>query len=305
MKNEAMPTDGVIVLDKPPGISSAKAVAIVKRLFHARKTGHTGTLDPLATGVLVCCINRATKLARFLLNVRKRYRATLRLGIETDTQDASGEIIASSAVVSCSRQQMASVFRQFEGAYLQTPPAFSALKHRGKPLYSYARSGQTIHKPPRAVEIQSLKMIKYYLPFAQFEVDCTSGMYVRTLCADIGKRLGCGGHLTELRRLVSGQFGLSEAVTLPRLKELALEGAQFQQLVPMRDALREMTTVRVNNILTDQIKHGKIIHKSDLGYEADQGTPEYVKILDSEDRLIAVVSQDIETNRLKYECVFN
>jgi tRNA pseudouridine55 synthase len=295
----------VIVLDKPQGITSAKAVAIVKSVFDARKTGHTGTLDPIATGVLVCCINRATKLARFLLNDRKKYRATLRLGIETDTQDASGEIISSSAADSCSKQQVESVFSRFEGVYLQTPPAFSALKHRGKPLYAYARRGETIYKPPRSVEIQSLQMIKYDLPFVQFEVACTSGMYVRTLCADIGKRLGCGGHLTELRRLVSGQFGLNEAVTLPRLKALALEGAQFQQLVPMQDALREMTTIRVNNILTDQIKHGKIIHKSDLGHDADQGTPEYLKILDSEDRLIAVMSQDTETNRLKYECVFN
>jgi tRNA pseudouridine55 synthase len=305
MNTDAMPTDGVIVIDKPPGITSAKAVAIVKKLFHARKAGHTGTLDPMATGILVCCINQATRLARFLLGAKKTYAATLRLGLETDTQDASGEIIAARPGVPCTAQQIASVFRQFEGEYLQTPPAYSALKHRGKPLYRYARSGQTIHKPPRRVEIQSLKLFRYEWPFVAFEVACSSGTYVRTLCADIGQRLGCGGHLTALRRIANGQFNLTDAVTLNRLTERASQDAHFQHLICMKDALGGMATVRVNNILTDQIKHGKIIRKSDLFQHADHGISGIVKVLDSDENLIAVMSQDDQTNRMKYECVFN
>ena len=296
---------GVIVLDKPPGISSSKALASVKQLLKARKAGHAGTLDPLATGVLVCCINRATKLARFLLHGRKKYLAVLQLGCETDTQDATGNIIATHDVGPIAVKQIRDVFKQFEGGYRQTPPAFSALKHKGKPLYKYARRGQVVQKPPRDIDIEYLRIVSIDLPCIEFEVACTAGTYVRTLCADIGNKLGCGGHLKTLRRLESSGFRIDEAISIPDCRKLAEAGTLSDRIVPMADALRTMPGYVVNKALTERIKHGRMLKISDLPDLVAANPPELFKLLDIDNKLIAVAGAHKKDNKIKYHCVFN
>ena len=165
--------NGVIVIDKPPGITSANVVARVKKLLKAKKAGHTGTLDPFATGVLVCCINRATKLSRFFLHGKKRYEAILQLGVETDTQDLTGNVINVCHNLEFSEKAIQSAFKRFEGKIEQLPPVYSALKHKGVPLYKLARSKKPVQKPARQVSIITLKILKIKLPFIRFEVLCS------------------------------------------------------------------------------------------------------------------------------------
>lgn len=205
---------GVLILDKPPGITSAGAVARVKRLTGVSRVGHAGTLDPLATGVLVCATNQATRLCRFFLAGRKTYEAVLTLGQETDTQDAAGSPVGEPRPVTMSAEAVGEAFSRFRGNFLQQPPAFSALKQDGVPLYRLARRGTPVQKPPREVTVFELRIDEIRLPDVRFTVSCSAGTYVRSLCADIGRTLDCGGHLKSLRRLKSGLFTLEQAVGL-------------------------------------------------------------------------------------------
>ncbi len=295
---------GVIVVDKPPNASSAKVLASVKRILKAKKAGHTGTLDPLATGVLVCCFNRATKLARFFLHGKKKYQAVLHLGIETDTQDAAGDTIGSCSQLSVSEKEIRSACKQFEGSYEQTPPVYSALKHQGRPLYKYARSGKAVHKPPRRVKIDSIRVVTIDLPLVGFEVVCAAGTYIRTLCADIGSRLGCGGHLKELRRLESCGFRIDEAIGLSELQQMASEGKAADLIIPMAEALRNIPGYVANKVLTEKIKHGRVLYKNDLPNVAAESPSGIIKILDAHKNLIAVLGYHLQSDRLKYHCVF-
>lgn len=308
---DVSPVSGLVVLDKPPDVSSAKAVAEVKRILKARKAGHTGTLDPMATGVLVCCINRATRIAQFLINSKKRYRATLQLGIETDTQDATGKVISDTGPVSVTAGEVESVIRHFEGPYLQSPPVFSALKMKGVPLYRYARKGHPVQKPARQVQIDAIEILSVEPPFIRFDVSCSAGTYIRTLCSDIGRKLKCGGHLKVLRRTASGPFTTADAVTIADLRELADQGRIAERLVPMTDALRDMPEATANKALTLQIKHGRVIHTHDIkglsltGAAGLKGEPMHVKVLDPEQNLLAVLRHESGSDRLGYVCVFN
>lgn len=293
------------MVDKPPGASSAKVLASVKKILKAKKAGHTGTLDPLATGVLVCCINRATKLARFLLHGKKKYQAVLHLGIETDTQDATGNTIGFCSQLSVSEKDIKLACKQFEGGYEQTPPVYSALKHQGLPLYKYARSGKVVRKPPRHVKIDSIRVVTIDLPLVGFEVVCAAGTYIRTLCADIGSRLGCGGHLKKLRRLESSGFRIDEAIGLSELKQMSIEGKAAGRIIPMAETLRNIPGYVANKVLTEKIKHGRVLYKNDLPDVAMESRSEIIKILDDHKNLIAVLGCHLQNDRLKYHCVFN
>jgi len=239
-----MNLSGIIVVDKPANTTSAEVVAVVKKLLGAGKIGHTGTLDPFATGVLVCCVNRATKLARFFLHGSKTYEAVLHLGIETDTQDFTGTVTATGKETGFSDHAIRSVFEQFEGTLDQVPPVYSALKHKGTPLHKLARRGTPVQKPARRVFISKIEIVKIDLPLVRFTVSCGAGTYIRTLCADIGASLGCGGHLKELRRIESSGFTVAEGVTLPQLKKLVLSGKASERMVSMADALQEIPEPR-------------------------------------------------------------
>lgn len=302
---ERQELSGVIVVDKPPGITSAKVVARVKKWLKARKAGHTGTLDPFATGVLVCCINRATKLSRFFLHGKKKYEAVLHLGVETDTQDSTGIVTNVCHHVEFSKKTIESAFKRFEGNIKQLPPVYSALKHKGIPLYKLARSKKPVQKPARQVSIITLKILEIHPPFIRFEVFCSAGTYIRTLCADIGASLGCGGHLKELRRIESSGFTITDAVTLEELEDLTLSEKLSDRLISMSNALKDMPEYIADNVLVNKINHGYIITKNDFMAEKINAFEGFIKIVDTNKTLVAVLKHAKDKNRYDYCCVFN
>jgi tRNA pseudouridine55 synthase len=295
--------NGVVIVDKVAGLSSAKVVAQVKELFQAKKAGHAGTLDPFATGVLVCCLNRATRLARFLLRGFKKYEAVLQLGMTTDTQDATGKVTSEASCLAVSDQRIRSVFQQFEGAIEQKPPLYSALKHQGVPLYKLARHGHPVQKPARPVFIESLEIQKIVLPEVRFTVACSAGTYVRTLCADIGERLDCGGHLKCLRRTYSSGFTIDEALTIETLaKQTATASVK---IIPLGQALRGMPVHIADDTLGHKIRRGVVLDSRDVDMLEADPSQGWVQVLDPALDLLAVIEADRPGNRWRYCCVFD
>ena len=214
-----MPIHGVLLLDKSAGHSSNDALIKAKRFLNAEKAGHTGTLDPFATGLLPLCFGEATKFSQDLLEADKTYEATIHLGLRTDTGDTEGQILETLPVdVSCA--QIDAVLKKFRGPIQQIPPMYSALKRDGKPLYEYARAGITLEREARAVVIHLLEVIDFTAPFLRLRVRCSKGTYIRVLGEEIGAALGCGGHLSALRRTQVGSLILRDALTLERLEQL-------------------------------------------------------------------------------------
>jgi len=211
--------DGVLLLNKPVGLTSNTALQKAKRLLNARKAGHTGTLDPFADGLLPLCYGEATKFSHYLLDADKTYRAVMQLGVTTTTGDPEGEVL-STHEVNIRSDDILAVLPRFIGQIEQIPPMHSALKHQGRPLYEYARAGIEIERPPRRVTIHALELIECSLPAVSFNVRCSSGTYIRTLAQDIGAALGCGAYLTALTRTASGAFHLENAHTLENLESL-------------------------------------------------------------------------------------
>jgi len=232
------PVHGVLLLDKPLGLSSNNALQKAKWLLRAEKAGHTGTLDPLATGVLPICFGAATKFSQLHLDADKTYETTVRLGVRTCTADAEGEVIETRPVT-CTLGQVVEVLDRFMGPIRQVPPMHSALKKDGKALYEYAREGETVEREPRDVLIHELELLDVQLqgeePFLRLHVKCSKGTYIRTLGEDIGEALGCGGHLVALRRIATGPFDQSQCVTLEGLETMD-EAERPRQLKPV-DAL--------------------------------------------------------------------
>jgi len=262
--------NGILILDKPSGISSNSALQKVKRLFQAQKAGHTGSLDPLATGVLPICLGESTKVSHYLLDAEKRYRAKCKLGSVTTTGDSEGEVIDSKPIPEFNETQIIALLASFEGEQDQTPPMFSALKHNGRPLYEYARKGIEIERKSRRIHLFSIQLIRYSLTdqassFIEIEVHCSKGTYIRTLCEDIGAKMGCGAHITALRRIDSGPFSLSQAITIEQLyeqfnpdEELTLEKQvkMDQLLLPTDTAIQNIPAVDLNESQYKHIQHG-------------------------------------------------
>jgi tRNA pseudouridine55 synthase len=228
--------DGVLLLDKPAGISSQGAVSRAKHLLGAAKTGHTGTLDPMATGLLPLAFGEATKFSHSLLDADKGYVAEVRLGVITTTGDLEGEVVATAAV-KVERPQLERALEGFRGEIVQTPPMYSALKHQGKPLYEYARAGTEIERAARRITIHSLELERFEGGDARIRVTCSKGTYIRVLAEDIGKALGCGATLAALRRTCVGDFSVHAAVTLPALEGMTPDERLARLLPP--DALVE------------------------------------------------------------------
>jgi len=216
-------TDGVLLVDKARGMTSHDVVAIARRALGTKKVGHCGTLDPLATGLLLITIGRGTKIQDLLMSEDKEYVGTLRLGAVTDSQDADGEVIETNPVPEFSRQQIAEAFGKFKGDFYQTPPMISAIKKNGVPLYKLARQGKHIEREPRFVRVYAQEIKEIRLPEIDFLVVCSKGFYVRTYANDIGRELGCGAHLNALRRTKSGRFSVENAVNVEELKTLPRE----------------------------------------------------------------------------------
>ena len=240
------PVHGVLLLDKPLGLSSNQALQKAKWLLRAEKAGHTGTLDPLATGVLPLCFGAATKFSGLHLDADKTYEATLQLGVTTATGDAEGEVIERRAVPAITPEQLEAVRQRFLGRITQVPPMHSALKKDGKALYEYARAGIEVERAPREVEIHALNLALAQVDQAQaaikIEVTCSKGTYIRTLGEDIGQALGCGGHLTRLRRTATGPFVAAQCTTLPALEALD-DHERLNLLQPAEALLPDHTAV--------------------------------------------------------------
>jgi tRNA pseudouridine55 synthase len=215
--------DGVLLLDKPDGLSSNHALQRARRALDARKAGHTGTLDPFATGLLVCCLGRATKIAAAMLDADKAYEATLSFGEETDSGDLTGlvQFQAPASFDGVSRPDLDAALEDFRGTIEQVPPMHSALKRDGRPLYEYARQGITLERAPRQVQVHRLEVLDFSGRQARLLVHCSKGTYVRTLAQDIGRRLGCGAHLVALRRTRVGPFRIEDAIALETLQAMA------------------------------------------------------------------------------------
>jgi tRNA pseudouridine55 synthase len=296
---------GIVLIDKPANISSARVVSRVKKIFKAKKAGHTGTLDPFATGLMICCLNRGTRLARFFLRGDKTYEAVLRLGIDTDTQDFTGQTVVSHQVPSFGEGEIAAQFESFVGTSQQVPPIFSALKFNGLPLYAYARKGKPVEKPPRQIVISEIEIRDITLPLIRFNVSCSAGTYIRTLCADIGKALGCGGHLEELRRLKSSGFTVHEAVTLETLEKAQNAGELKRHVMPLAQSLKGMAQLVAGPSLKEKILNGVPLNKQDMTPEHTAVPQRHIKIIDDHQELLAVLKYKKDRRRYDYCCVFN
>ncbi|MGD0275192.1 MAG: tRNA pseudouridine(55) synthase TruB, partial [Syntrophales bacterium] len=245
----------MVILDKPAGRTSHDVVAEVKRVIGARKAGHTGTLDPLATGVLPVCLNEATKLAAFLGDDTKTYMATMRLGITTDTLDREGKVIEKCEHCT-DKELIRETLRQFEGAIQQTPPRYSAVKYQGKALYEWARQGNPVDVSPKTVHIYYIEVNDISLPDVTFTAHCSKGTYIRALCADAGEKLGCGACLIALRRIRSGLFDESAAIRLDSITPMNRRDTLLSRVIPMADVLAGATTVEVEENLAARIRSG-------------------------------------------------
>ncbi|MET3134391.1 tRNA pseudouridine55 synthase [Oxalobacteraceae bacterium GrIS 1.11] len=247
--------DGVLLLDKPVGFSSNDALIKAKRVFNAKKAGHTGTLDPFATGLLPLCFGEATKFAQDLLEADKTYEALVHLGQNTDTGDTEGAVIETREV-HVTRAQIDAVLERFRGPILQTPPMYSALKRDGKPLYEYARAGITLEREARPVTIHALEFLDYQAPFLKLSVTCSKGTYIRVLGEDIGNALGCGAHLNALRRTRVGALTMANVVTL---EELAAHPDPASLLAPVDALLASFPVVQLTAELAKRFLQGQRI----------------------------------------------
>lgn len=249
--------DGVFLLDKPLGFSSNQALKKIQWLFNAKKAGHTGTLDPMATGLLPICLGEATKFSHRLLDAHKSYIATIQLGITTSTGDQEGEVISEKEVV-LNEAQLKDTLKKFIGDTTQIPPMYSALKFEGKPLYEYAREGIEIERKSRQIKIFDIKLINIEKSIITIEVLCSKGTYIRTLAEDIGQTMGCGAHLKGLERTQTGNFQLSEALSIEALEAMPISSRE-EVLMPIDALLEELSSIKLNMAELDAIKKGQSI----------------------------------------------
>ncbi len=260
-KKEKRNVHGVILLDKPAGMSSNEALQAVKRLYSARKAGHTGSLDPLATGLLPLCMGEATKISAYLLEANKHYRTVCKLGQRTSTGDAEGEVVQERPVGEYSTQDIEAVLARFRGDIEQIPPMYSALKHQGRRLYELARNGVEVERQPRAVTIHSLRLLRHEGVELELDIECTKGTYVRTLIEDIGEALGCGAHVSALRRVGVEPYDHPAMVSLDELTRLAQEGRETldSALMPIDTALGHWPRVDLDADSAYYVKTGQAV----------------------------------------------
>ncbi len=259
-QSELRAINGIVLLDKPPGITSNAALQSIKRLFRARKAGHTGSLDPMATGLLPLCFGAATKISAFLLEADKRYRVVIKLGVKTATGDAEGDIIATRPVGNIDPVQIREILKRFTGAIQQIPPMHSAIKHHGQPLYKLAHKGIEVERQARPVIVHELHMLASQGEFLELDVACSKGTYIRTLAEDIGEALGLGAHVSALRRTAAGPFRAEQMVTMPQLESAAGNFASLDgYLLPMETALQQWPEVRLSEDLAHYLCQGQAV----------------------------------------------
>lgn len=284
-RSKGRPVNGILLLDKPAGMTSNDALQQVKRLYKAQKAGHTGSLDPLATGMLPVCLGEATKVSGFLLDADKRYFITCKLGVKTATADAEGEVLEERPVPELDQARVEALLARFRGEIQQIPPMYSALKHKGERLYKLARQGQEVERAPRTVIIHELVLRRLEGDEIDLEVACSKGTYVRTLAEDLGEALGCGAHVKMLRRLGVGPYRDPEAmVTLEELRHLAEDGfaALDTHLLPLESALAGWPDVRLSPDSAFYVRQGQAVLVPKAPTEG------WVRLYDQDQRFLGV-----------------
>ena len=271
-------------MDKPAGISSNDVVQQAKRLFGAQKVGHTGSLDPLATGVLPLCFGEATKFSQYLLDASKTYWTRIRLGVSTETGDADGEVIAQVDATAITQTQVSDALETFVGEIEQIPSMYSALKHQGQPLYKLARQGIEVERAPRTVTIYSAELLQFAEAYIELRVHCSKGTYIRSLAEDLGAALGCGGHVSALRRLAAGPYAEAQAVTLEQVSEIGDPQEMDALLLPVASAVGSWPSVRLHEDTAHYVRQGQPVQV------AHAPTDGWVQIFESaeEDRFLGV-----------------
>ncbi|MDG4813424.1 tRNA pseudouridine(55) synthase TruB [Hydrogenovibrio sp. 3SP14C1] len=292
-KKQWQKVDGIVLLNKPEGVTSNGLLQQVRRVYNAKKAGHTGALDPFATGLLPICLGEATKVSGLLLDSDKRYIATLQLGVETDSGDKDGNPLRTVQVPALSKDVLEKVFTQFQGDIMQVPPMYSALKHQGKPLYEYARKGIEIERVARPIHIYDLELIDFEKTVVRFEVLCSKGTYVRTLGEDIAKALGTVGHLIALHRTQTGALKADAMVTL---EEIELNKEAYLQ--PLDLPLEHLQAIDLSAEDTDKILHGGKL-------DVDEPETSLVRFYDPQARFIGVGEWQQEKQLLKPKRLFN
>jgi tRNA pseudouridine55 synthase len=262
VKRIKLPINGVLLLDKPHGFSSNQALQKAKWLLQAAKAGHTGTLDPLATGLLPLCFGEATKFAHYLTDADKTYQAIIKLGMTTTTGDAEGEVLET-RVVNVTAAQFETTLTRFQGEITQVPPMYSALKHEGKALYEYARAGIVIERKSRQVQIHAITLDDFTSDIAKITVRCSKGTYIRTLAEDIGHLLGCGAHLIGLRRTATANYDISQAVTLEAFEAMTAE-QRVSILLPVDSAIENLPAVILDTDSAFYVQQGQAVWQSGL-----------------------------------------
>lgn len=281
--------DLVINLNKPEGITSQEAVSEIKKILKAKRVGHTGTLDPFATGVLLVCTEKATRLASYFSSLDKEYLAEMKLGETTDTQDLTGRIIERGEKINVAEESIRNALKSFEGKILQEPPMFSALKHRGVPLYKFARKGVDIPRKLREVYIYNINLLDINLPFVTFRTLCSKGTYVRTLCDDIGKKLGIGAHLFKLQRIAVGPFKVDDAITFDEMGRGSLYQEGIKGIYSMNRALSWIPEVEVEEPFIKKVRNGNPIKISDcLNFPANLKGSNNVRVKSPQGDFLAV-----------------
>ena len=250
---------GILNIDKPTGMTSHDVVAYVRRLISQRRVGHAGTLDPMATGVLLLCLGQATRVAEYLMAGRKKYLAVVRLGVATDTYDAEGSITQTVEAFALSREEIEEASSTFQGQIQQVPPPYSAIRRQGRRLYELARRGIPVQVPPRRVELDEIKLLAWDAPQVTLQITCSPGTYIRSLAHDLGQVLKVGGHLTALRRLASGNWRVEEAVNLDDLTAAVQAGAWLHLMHPIDAALQDLDRVDLSVDLAQRVSQGQAV----------------------------------------------
>jgi tRNA pseudouridine55 synthase len=288
---------GVLVVDKPVGLTSHDVVQVIRKGTNIRRAGHTGTLDPRASGVLVILVGPAVRLSEYVSASDKRYQAVVRLGVTTDTYDAEGKI-TNTSTVDVTEDQFVEALNGFIGEIEQVPPPYSAVKVKGRKAYEMAREGEEVELAPRMIQVYNLEMLEWAPPEAVVDIYCSSGTYVRSLTHDLGEKLGCGAHLIGLRRTKSGRFTLRDAVPLRKLREAFDNGTWYQYLIPAAEALSDWPQIELSQQQMEDVRHGhrvvaEIEHKGNLA----RGVSE-------QGELVALLEFDAETNEWQPRKVF-
>lgn len=286
-----MNLSGVLIVDKPTGVTSHDVILRLRRILGTRSIGHAGTLDPGASGVLLACVGKATKVVRFLTQYDKEYEAVIELGVTTDTYDGDGRVTRVKDGTGVSPEQVRKVMHSFVGKTHQTPPPYSAVKFKGKRLYQYARANEKVETKPREVQIKDLEVLRVEPPTVEFRVNCSKGTYVRSLASDVGQRLGCGAHLVSLRRTGVGPFRLREAFGLDEVEAIESKGEISSIMVSIEQTLSHLPSVVVKGGYAERVRHGGVISCADVAQAQGRFSPNQIICIRDQQGIVLAVGR--------------